>query len=504
MSFRCTEPHLKEHFSVTATITTILSPAAPEGIKNRPSPLTETTGSWSTLAVLMAGTFMIVLDFFIVNVALPAMQADLHASASAIEWVVAGYGLTFATCLITAGRLGDRIGRRQTFSIGLALFTLASAACGLASTAELLIAARLVQGLAAALISPNVLAIIGVVYRGPERLRALTVYGMVMGFAALGAQLIGGLLMYAGIGGLGWRTVFLINLPVGIVALVAARGFIPESRTEVMKNIDLVGTALITLGLAALLLPLVEGRQQGWPTWTGISLAVSPAVLGAFVAYQRWLSSRGGAPLLDLSMFRDRTFSAGLVTQITFWCGQASFFLVLALYLQQGRDLRPLEAGLVFTVLAAAYLVTSLRAPKLTPKYGRDLVALAALTLAAGHGLLLIAVLDIGTGGPIALLAPGLVLVGAGMGLGITPLVSIVLGRVDPQRAGAASGALSTVQQLGNALGVAVTGVLFFSTVSSGYAQAFEISLAQLCVLLLVVAALSRLLPPNSAERSAA
>jgi EmrB/QacA subfamily drug resistance transporter len=488
---------------VTATTTTVLNAVAAKGIKDRGPRPTEPTASWSALAVLMAGMFMIVLDFFIVNVALPAMQVDLEASASAIEWVVAGYGLTFATCLITAGRLGDRIGRRRVFSIGLGLFTLASAACGLASTSELLLAARLVQGLAAALISPNVLAIIGVVYRGPDRIRAITVYGMVLGFAALGAQLIGGLLMYADLGGLGWRSVFLINLPVGVVAMLAARNFIPESRTQTLKNIDLVGTTLITVGLAAVLLPLVEGRQQGWPAWTWLSLAASPVVLGGFIAYQRWLSQRGDAPLLELSMFRDRTFSAGLLTQMTFWCGQASFFLVLALYLQQGRGLRPLEAGVVFTILAAAYLVTSLRAPKLTPHYGRDLVALAALTLAAGHGLLLIAVLDIGTGGPIALLAPGLVLVGAGMGLGITPLVSIVLGRVDPQRAGAASGALSTVQQLGNALGVAVTGVLFFSTVSSGYAQAFEISLAQLCALLLVVAALSRLLPPNSTERSA-
>jgi EmrB/QacA subfamily drug resistance transporter len=451
----------------------------------------------------MAGTFMIVLDFFIINVALPAMQADLQTSASAIEWVVAGYGLTFATCLITAGQLGDRIGRRRAFSIGLGLFTLASAACGLASTSELLIAARLVQGLAAALISPNVLAIIGVVYRGPERLRAITVYGMVLGFAALGAQLIGGLLMYADLGGLGWRSVFLINLPVGIVAMLAARRFVPESRTQALKHIDLVGTVLITVGLAAVLLPIVEGRQQGWPMWTWLSLAVSPVVLCGFVAHQRWLSRRGGVPLLDMNIFHDRTFSAGLLTQMTFWCGQASFFLVLALYLQQGRGLRPLDAGLVFTILAAAYLLTSLRAPTLTARYGRDLVTLAALTLAAGHGLLLIAVLDIGIGGPIVLLAPGLVLVGAGMGLGITPLVSIVLGRVDPQRAGAASGALSTVQQLGNALGVAVTGVLFFSAVSSGYAQAFEISLAQLCALLLTVAALSRLLPPNSHVRNA-
>jgi MFS family permease len=166
-----------------------------------------TANHWAALAVLMAGTFMLILDFFIVNVALPAMQADLHASTSAIEWVVAGYGLTFATCLITAGRVGDLIGRRKAFSIGLGLFTLTSLACGAAPDASVLIAARLLQGLAAALISPNVLAIIGVAYQGPERVRALTVYGMVMGFAAAGAQLIGGALVQADVAGLGWRTV---------------------------------------------------------------------------------------------------------------------------------------------------------------------------------------------------------------------------------------------------------------------------------------------------------
>src|SRR5689334_17427745 len=217
---------------------------------------------WAALAVLMAGTFMIVLDFFIVNVALPTMQSELQASSSAIEWVVAGYGLTFATCLITAGRIGDRIGRRRAFTIGLALFTIASVACGLAPSPALLIAARLVQGLAAALISPNVLAIISVAYQGPERVRAITVYGMVLGFGAAGAQLIGGALIQADVAGLGWRSVFLINVPIGLAAFLLTPRQLPESRTA-GGRLDLLGTALVTGSLTALLLPLVEGRQHG-------------------------------------------------------------------------------------------------------------------------------------------------------------------------------------------------------------------------------------------------
>jgi EmrB/QacA subfamily drug resistance transporter len=442
----------------------------------------------------MAGTFMIVLDFFIVNVALPSMQMDLHASTSAIEWVVAGYCLTFAACLITAGRLGDLIGRRRTFSLGLGLFTLASLACGVAPNEELLIAARLVQGVAAALISPNVLAIIGVAYQGPERVRAITVYGMVMGFAAAGAQLIGGALVQADVAGLGWRTVFLINLPIGVVGLLLASSHLPESRSPDAR-IDIVGTLLIMTGLTAVLLPLVDGRQQGFPEWTWLSLGLAPVILAAFVVHQLRLSRRGGGPLLELRLFKERSFSAGLITQLAFWSGMASFFVVLALYLQQGRGLNALQAGLVFSILAGAYLVTSLRAPKLTLRYGRRLILVGALTLAAGYALLLVGV---GVAAPdrwVLVLAPGLLLAGTGMGLCITPLVATVLSRVPPQFAGAASGTLSTVQQLGNALGVAIAGLLFFGSLSGGYAFAFQVTLGEFVVLLLGVAALTRLLP---------
>jgi MFS family permease len=235
----------------------------------------EAISSWSALAVLMAGTFVIVLDFFIVNVALPSMQAELHAAASTIEFVVAGYGLTFAAFLFVAGRIGDRIGRRRTFPVGIGLFTLASLACGTAPDTEVLIVARLLQGVAGALISPNVLAIIGVVYRGPARIRALTTYGLVMGIAALGAQLIGGVLMQLDLGGLGWRTVFLINLPVGAAALALAPRFVPESRAELVTRIDLPGTVLITAAITAVVLPLVEGPHQSWPAWTFVRLAAA-------------------------------------------------------------------------------------------------------------------------------------------------------------------------------------------------------------------------------------
>ncbi len=450
---------------------------------------------WAPLPVILAGTFMVVLDFFIVNVALPAMQSSLHASGGALEWVAAGYGLTSAVFLITAGRLGDRYGRRRMFAAGLTLFTLSSAICGVAGSPEVLIGGRLLQGAASAVLMPNVLSLIGVLYTGPDRAKALSAYGMVMGLAAVGGQLVGGALVQLNIAGLGWRSVFLINLPIGGLALALAPAVVPESRAPRSSRIDLVGTALITTGLTAIVLPLVEGRQHGWPTWTWISLAIAPLILAGFIAHQRWLTRRGGAPLLELSLFSERAFSAGLLAQLVFWCGQASFFLILALYLQEGRGLTAMQAGLVFTILAGAYLVASMRAPALTERHGRRVLGLGALVLAAGHGLLLAGVADVGTGGSVPVLIPGLLLVGAGMGLGITPLATIIMSTTKPEHVGAASGALATMQNVGNAIGVAIIGVVFFGALHAGFADAFELSLITLSVILVAVAALSRLLP---------
>jgi MFS family permease len=223
---------------------------------------------WAPLPVVLAGTFMVVLDFFIVNVALPSIQQDLRAGGSSIEWVVAGYSLTSAVFLITGARTGDQIGRRRAYSIGLGLFTLASAACGIAWTPAVLVLARLVQGVAAALLMPNVLSLIGVTYTGSYRARALGAYGLVMGLAAACGQLIGGVLVQGNIAGLGRRSCFLINVPIGVLALAFARRLVPESRAEHAGRLDVVGTLLITAGLTAVVLPLVEGRQHGWPYTT--------------------------------------------------------------------------------------------------------------------------------------------------------------------------------------------------------------------------------------------
>ena len=469
--------------------------AAPASVRVQAPPVVRTAPHWLALPVLVTGVCLIVLDFFIVNVALPSMQRDLHASTSALEWVVAGYALTSAVFLLGAGRLGDRIGRRRMFAAGVGVFTLASAVCGLAPTAEILVVARLAQGIGGAMITPSVLALIGVMYDGAARARAVGVYATAMGFAAASGQLLGGVLLHADVAGLGWRTVFLINVPVGAATLAVVGRVVPESRAPHVARLDVVSLVVATLAMTALVLPLVDGREAGWPWWTWTSLAAVPVLSADFVWRQRVLLARGEMPLLDPTLFRMRSFSAGLVTQFAFWAGQASYFLVLALYLQLGRGMSALDSGLVFTVLAVAYLVASMRAPALVARFGRGVIVGGALVLAAGHVASLIAVGQIGVHGQVVVLVPGLLLTGAGMGLCLAPISATVLSTVDPQRAGAVAGAMSTTQQVGNAVGVAVIGVVFFGAVHGGYAHAFEVSTAALAALLVGVAATARRIP---------
>jgi EmrB/QacA subfamily drug resistance transporter len=466
----------------------------------------ESTGqraaTWAPLAVILCGTFVYVLDFFVVNVALPSIQRGLAASPAAIEWIVAGYGLSSAAFLITGGRLGDHYGRRKMFCAGIAVFTVASALCGAAPDAGFLIAARLAQGIGGAVMAPNVLSILGTTYSGPARVKAISVYGMVMGLAAVGGQLIGGLLISANVAGLGWRLIFWVNVPVGIAALALARRLVPESRaaesgTGSAGRLDLRGAALLTAALVAILLPLLDGRQQGWPPWSWACLAAGPVILGLFAVHLRRAARHAGHPLLDPAIFAVRAFRAGVACQLLFYCQTAAGYLLLALYLQEGRGLSPMKAGGVFAVLAAGFIATSLRAPALTMRFGRRVVTIGALLAALGNVLLILAVLPGGPGAPLVALFPGLFLVGAGQGLCLTPLTTTVLSHADATRAGSVSGALATAQQVGNAVGVAVSGLIFYGLLADGhrYATAYRWSMAEMGVLLVGVAALTFTIP---------
>ncbi|MFI7036934.1 MFS transporter [Microbispora rosea] len=439
-----------------------------------------------TLPTVLTGVFVAILDFFIVNVAIPTMQRDLRAGPAAVEWVVAGYALAYGSGLVLGGRLGDVFGRRRMFALGLALFTLASVACGLAPDAGSLVVARVVQGAAAAVLAPQVLAVIRTAYSGAAQARAVNAYALTMGLAAVFGQLAGGLLIQADLFGLGWRACFLINLPIGVVALAATWRVIPESRAAGAVRLDLGGAALVTLALAATLLPLIEGREQGWPVWTWVSFALAVALL---LAYAR---RRHDSPLIDLALFRERAVTAGLLTNLAFSMGMAAYFLIFAMYSQEGRGLDALQAGLVFTPIGAGYLAASLAAPRLAARFGRQIIAFGGLTRAVSLAVLLVAVAG---NAPIGWLVPVLAVDGAGMGLVLSPIMGTVLSRVAPHHAGGAAGALTTAQQVGGALGVGIIGIVFYSALSGGVTVAFQHGLVYLIVITLAIAALVQWLP---------
>ncbi|MFJ9695900.1 MFS transporter [Kitasatospora sp. NPDC101183] len=454
-----------------------VKPAAPRGL----------------LPVVLTATFMTALDVFVVNVAVPSLQSDLGAGPAAVQWVVAGFGLAFAAGLVTAGRLGDRYGRRRMFGLGLALFTLASAACGLAPTATALVGARVAQGLAGALMSPQVLAILRTAYEGAAQARAFARYGLTMGLGAVLGQLIGGLLIHADVLGLGWRSCFLINLPVGLAALALVRRCLPESRAPQRPGLDPAGVLLVTVALTALVLPLIQGPGLDWPLWTVLCLAASPALLAAFAAHQHRATGSGGSPLVDTRLFRSRAFSTGVLAQLVFMLGQGSFFLVLALHLQSGRGLDALGAGLVFTAIGLGYLLTSNATHRVTARLGEPrTITAGALVMAAGLLLLALAAYREPTGSTWWL-APGLFVDGIGMGLVIAPVTTVALAAADPRLAGSAAGVVSTVQQVGGALGVALIGLVYYG--ADDPTAAFGHSVLALAGLELALVALVRLLP---------
>jgi len=478
-------------------------PASPAGTSTAPQP------SLLALLVMLSGTFMAVLDFFIVNVALPSIQQDFHASAGMLQLVVVGYGLANAAMLITGGRLGDLHGRRRLFVIGVGLFTLASAVCGTAPSLGVLIGARIAQGLASALLQPQVLAMLGMLYTGAHRAKAFSAYGLALGLAAASGQVIGGLLIHADVAGLGWRTCFLINLPIGAVMLALSGRVLPPVRPpqrppvtgQHTSRLDLPGAALVALALTAAVLPLVQGREAQWPLWSLACLAASVPLFALFWRHQHGLAARGGQPLVSPALLAHRPYVLGLLITLVFFAGNASFYFVLALYLQQGLGLPPLEAGLVFTALATGFFATSMAPPWFVRRLGRHAIFTGALVLAAGHALLVALV-----AGPqaqnVALMLPVLLLQGCGLGLVMAPLASVVLAGLPPQHAGVASGVMATVQQVGNALGVALIGILFYGhSGMAAAAQAFGASLLYLFALALGVAALYwRLNHPTTKE----
>ncbi|HEX5437961.1 MAG TPA: MFS transporter [Gemmatimonadaceae bacterium] len=421
---------------------------------------------------LLVGTFVIVLDFFIVDVAIPVLQHGLHATSADIQLILAGFALAYAAGLIIGGRVGDRFGRKRTFIAGLALFTFASVVRGVAPSALVLVIARVVQGVAAALLSPQVLATFASVLESGARARAVNAYGVTMGVASVFAQTIGGVLIRFNLLGWGWRWCFLVNVPIGVAGIVMVARVVPESYAPRRDRLDIPGMVLIATALTALTLPLIEGREQGWPAWSWWCLAGSLPMFALFVAWEQRVKRRGGVPLIDPALFRQRILTVGVLAQVTFYMSMAGFYLVLAIYLQQGRGLDALGAGLIFIANGAGYLATSSIANRVAATLKHQVIAVGCLLRMVGLGLLWLAVLTVGVHRSVGWLVPGLICNGAGTGLAVAPLASTVLSRVERQQAGAVSGVLTTGLQVGNAIGVALIGIIFYGVLTAGGAHA--------------------------------
>ncbi|MFD7493883.1 MFS transporter [Streptomyces sp. NPDC059832] len=480
-------------------------PAPPARTTAEAAVPTDPPSPWRALSVILIGVFMAVLDTFIVLVAAPTVQEDLNASDADVQLVLAGYQLTYAMVLITGARLGDRFGRKRCFLIGMTVFTLASVACAAAPGPDALIAARLVQGVGAAVMFPQVFATIQVLLPPERRPRAFGVLGAVIGVAGVSGQLLGGLLVSADLFGTSWRPVFWVNVPVGLLALVLAAVLVPESRTAEGRRPDLAGMAVLTLALALLVIPLIEGREAGWPSWTWFSLAAGVLALPVFAAVEHRVESRGGSPLLRLGLLRSRAFAIGMVLVLLAYFGINSFFLVLSVTVQDGLGLDALGAGVFHLPFAAAFFAGSLVAGRMA-RHGRRLLRAGALVLVLGHAATLAVVVRAGGSLTAWHLAAPLVLTGMGNGVLVTPLLNTVLSRVRPAEIGMASGVLSTGQQIGGSVGVAVLGVIFYGTLGEGvhtgvaaYGHALTAALVLDLAAAVAVSALLRLLPHPAA-----
>jgi EmrB/QacA subfamily drug resistance transporter len=460
---------------------------------------------WAALAVLSAAAFLGVLDFFIVMVSIPAIKLDLDATPAQVQLMVACYGLAYAVTLITGGRLGDIYGRKRLFLVGMAGFTLASTLCGLATSPAMLIVARVFQGVMAAQMFPQVLSIIQVSFPPQERGRAFGIFGTVAGAGSFSGNLLGGVLVHFNLFGLGWRPIFLVNLPVGLISLVAAAALLRESRSPKARRLDLGGVAVVSLGLLLLVYPLMQGREAGWPLWAFLSLGASLPVLVAFVFYERRVQLTGGSPLLELDLFHDHVFVVGLVTTLVYYCGLSALFLIITLFLQDGLQFDALKAGLTFAPFGLGFLVASNRAARLVSRMGNTVIQVGVGLMASSVGALIVLTFMRGLGTGLGELIPVLLLYGIGQGLVMPTLVTTVLSGVHGHDAGSAAGVLTTVQQVALSIGVAVIVSVFYAVldhhggaktiVAQGYVSAMDIALVLNLILLLTAFALVFLLP---------
>ncbi|HEX6722700.1 MAG TPA: MFS transporter [Burkholderiaceae bacterium] len=413
------------------------------------------------LLVILAGAFMVALDFFIVIVALPSIARDIAATPGQLQLIVAGYAIANAAGLIAGGKLGDLFGRRRMFLAGMALFGATSVACGLATSGLMLVLMRFAQGASGALLHPQVLALLGLSFPGAKRARAFAAYAMAMGLAGVLGQLLGGALIELDFAGIGWRGCFFINAPVALVAIVLGAQLLDRDPPGTQgRRIDAWGVVLTAASLTCLIVPLTYGREALAGVWNIGLLVVAGMLLLAFGSSQRRRSRARLAVMIPPEVVAERLFRLGVGTVLVFYAGIASFYFVLGLHLQATLGASALDSGLVFALLGAAFFAASMGGAAIGRTLKRPLVELGALVLVGGHLLqAVVAIKGLGSG---AMLAP-LLIEGAGIGLIMAPLVSLALSRTPAQHAGVAAGILSTMQSTGNAVGVAAVGLSYIA-----------------------------------------
>jgi EmrB/QacA subfamily drug resistance transporter len=420
---------------------------------------------WTGFAVVVTAMIMNLLDSTILNVAAPSVQRDLGATSSQLEWIVAAYTLAIAVGLMTGGRLGDRYGRRTMLMLGLSGFVAASTACAFAWSPSSLIAFRVVQGLSAALLTPQTFGLIRDLFPPAQIGKAFAAFGPVIGMSTVLGPVVAGLLIKADLFGTDWRALFLINLPMGAFALAVGARVLPRGTTQRAIRLDLLGTLLIGAASFLVVFPLVDGRNLGWPLWLfGLMVAALP-VLGVFAMQQRRRRTRGVTPLIETSVLRKRSYVSGVAFTLVFFAALTGFALTLGLFLQVGLGFTAIHAALYLAAVSVGAVVGSGVGAWAATAVGRPILHVGLSIMAAGTGTLLVSLHQFGTGA--GALLPGLGVFGVGMGMIFVPLFSIITGEIENHEVGSASAMLESLQQLGSSLGVAVLATLFFSRLAA-------------------------------------
>jgi EmrB/QacA subfamily drug resistance transporter len=462
---------------------------------------------WPAFGVVLAAAFMDLVDATIVSIALPSIQTDLHVGHATVQWILAGYSVTFALVLIPGGRLGDIYGRRRIFLLGLVAFTVASTVCGAATTGPVLVVARLAQGVAAGLMVPQVMSVVVILFRDAERAKAFVLYGVTLSLANVSGPLLGAVFTEYSVFDLGWRAIFYVNVPIGILALLGALRWMPESRSDTPLRLDVAGIVLISLASFALMFPVIQGREAGRPIVMIVLLVTAVPLLWAFGVVERRRDHRDGSALVPPDLLRQRSFVVGLVVLLIVFSALASLFLVLNYTLLTGYGWSPIRTALTGLGFPLGVVLTTGVAQRFALTQGRRLIRIGLTVMAAGMVLLIGIFQSRGMDATAWLLAAPILVMGLGMGLCVSIVTTVVLAEVPPRNAGAGSGVTNAVLQLGAAVGIAIVGAIYFSLLNSGdVADAAGSTLWYNAAVLILAVLLTRFLPraARSPENGAA